>query len=523
MKKIGIIILSMVLCLCLAFPTFASETDIGTMKNFKVQNTYKDGVYTDLKTGEWYIENVKKCYELALMLGNGDGKFNPEGNVTVAEALTMACRVNNIFIGGTGAMDTSVGTNWYDGVVDYAIKKEIITAGEYTAFDIPATRTQLAKIFAKALPLAEYDVINEVKKIPDMKVTDAGYNEILMLYNAGIVIGSDEKGNFLPRTNITRAEAATIICRVADKESRILIIEEEDKKPSIGEDTGSTGNAPNYPGYEDEIPEDEDINVDIDDEFLGEEVLEEEPPVDLGDTAWSGSLVSNEGGVLAYYADYKSGSDVINFTIMKEVTGQLDMSKMMFGQAQVDWATEQMGFSGEKVSLTGTYRKCEKDSEVVNPGDYSMKNGTLYGNTTTIIKLKLSVEDSTKIKELDGFNNIGDSVSRVFVMAMEEGWYTGSEDMYMIIDAVANKVSINSFDESVDVYYLVTNIEGYNDAYYNTTGDNMEIAWLLEDYILVSPFCDSVTFCNDEGVEVKSIYITQEILNNGLDFAQIVA
>ncbi len=47
------------------------------------------------------------------------------------------------------------------------------------------------------------------------------YNgKVLFLYRAGILTGSDWMGNFNPDSTITRAEAAAIISRIADRRLR---------------------------------------------------------------------------------------------------------------------------------------------------------------------------------------------------------------------------------------------------------------------------------------------------------------
>ena len=71
------------------------ETFVGT---FETVNTY-NGNFTDVADTAWYAENVKKAFELGFMNGKSEGKFDPNGSVTVAEAITMASRVNAIYYG----------------------------------------------------------------------------------------------------------------------------------------------------------------------------------------------------------------------------------------------------------------------------------------------------------------------------------------------------------------------------------------------------------------------------------------
>ena len=58
-----------------------------TAAAFSKTNTYTDGMFTDVPAEQWYASEVKSTYELGLMQGVGGGLFQPDGNVTVAEAV----------------------------------------------------------------------------------------------------------------------------------------------------------------------------------------------------------------------------------------------------------------------------------------------------------------------------------------------------------------------------------------------------------------------------------------------------
>ena len=71
---------------------------IGANAGFEKVNTYSDN-FTDVKDSSWYAENVKTAYELGFMNGKSEGKFDPNGNVTVVEGITMAARLHAIYNG----------------------------------------------------------------------------------------------------------------------------------------------------------------------------------------------------------------------------------------------------------------------------------------------------------------------------------------------------------------------------------------------------------------------------------------
>lgn len=187
---------------------------------FTAKNEYSQNVFTDIKDSDWYAGNVKKCYELGLMSGKKAGYFDAGGNVTLAEALAMASRAHEIYNGGDGVIDNT-GTQWYDSFVIYAENNGIIKQGEFNNFNLPATREQLAYIFANILPESEYTKLNNVDYIPDIDVVGPYDQNIYFLYNAGILTGNDEYGTFNRESNITRAEVATILIRIVSPADRI--------------------------------------------------------------------------------------------------------------------------------------------------------------------------------------------------------------------------------------------------------------------------------------------------------------
>ena len=63
---------------------------------FERVNTY-NGTFSDVSDTAWYAENVKTAYELGFMNGKIDGRFDPDGNVTVVEGITMASRLHAIY------------------------------------------------------------------------------------------------------------------------------------------------------------------------------------------------------------------------------------------------------------------------------------------------------------------------------------------------------------------------------------------------------------------------------------------
>lgn len=71
---------------------------VGVNAAFENVNTYNNN-FSDVSDSNWFSANVKTAYELGFMNGKSEGRFDPNGNVTVAEGITMASRVHAIFNG----------------------------------------------------------------------------------------------------------------------------------------------------------------------------------------------------------------------------------------------------------------------------------------------------------------------------------------------------------------------------------------------------------------------------------------
>lgn len=201
--------------------TVGALADEGSLSNFKRIHTYSDDRFSDVPADAWYRGNVAAAYELGLMQGNEDGTFNPNGAVTIAETIVLACRIHSIYYNGAGESFFGSEGPWYMPYVNYALSNGLISAA-YADYNAGATRAEFAGILAKALPASALPAVNSVEDndIPDVKLGDPYASEIYMLYRAGIVRGGNERGKFAPNDLIARREVAAIATRMAYRSLR---------------------------------------------------------------------------------------------------------------------------------------------------------------------------------------------------------------------------------------------------------------------------------------------------------------
>ena len=185
-------------------------------QNFAKKNTYTPDQFTDVPTSEWYSENVQTAFELGLIKGSSATTFSPSGNLTIAEAITLASRLCSIYYNASENFVQS-GNEWYDVYVNYALDAEIIAQGQFSDYTKDASRADFARIFANALPDEAMEIINWVQDnaIPDVKISDDFGSSVYLLYRVGILTGSDNLGTFNPSSPIERSEAAALVTRMA--------------------------------------------------------------------------------------------------------------------------------------------------------------------------------------------------------------------------------------------------------------------------------------------------------------------
>ena len=184
------------------------------MARFKVQKTYLRGQYLDLPyyLTNWFDPYVAKVTRYGLMGGYTDGTFRPNGGITLAECLVIASNMRDIYNGGDGTFPSGT-SPWYTVYVNYAIRQGIIQEGDFEDYDVPATRAEVAYIFAHALPEGALAEVNGRPRFSDVKANTKYRSSITALYKAGVVTGYED-GTFRPENTITRAEVCVILSSI---------------------------------------------------------------------------------------------------------------------------------------------------------------------------------------------------------------------------------------------------------------------------------------------------------------------
>ena len=178
--------------------------------------------FVDVPVSAWYADAVRDAWANGLIDGVDATHFEPDGSLTVAQAIKLAAALHQRIENGTVTLKN--GSPWYRSYLEYAVEHGVIEESylgySAAALNAPVQRAEFAHIlYGAAKP---YAAINEIgaNALPDVKTGDRYADEIYTLYRAGVLTGSDRSATFYPTSLIRRSEAAAILIRAFDEEAR---------------------------------------------------------------------------------------------------------------------------------------------------------------------------------------------------------------------------------------------------------------------------------------------------------------
>ena len=180
--------------------------------------------FSDLDAKAWYHEGVDYALTNSLMNGVGGGRFEPDGQLTRAQLVTVLYRA-------AGEPDTGKQVNpftdvaddaWYTKSVIWAANNGIVNGVAKNVFvpDASITREQIATMLYRYAG-AEAAKEDKLSAFPDAaKVSDWAKEALNWAVASGLINGvADANGtaNLEPQATATRAQIATILMRWLEK------------------------------------------------------------------------------------------------------------------------------------------------------------------------------------------------------------------------------------------------------------------------------------------------------------------
>ena len=196
----------------LAGPTGASEIPLELEKTAAVFQ--ESPAFRDVADNDWFQPYVAGAVESGMMEGVSENDFGPGRELTVAELVTIAARLNAGFY---GREIPRVRGEWYAPFQSYCAEWEIVPKWRFAEEDMgrPATRFELAAVLdAAGCPARTSRPVNRIENgfIPDLNEHSAEGRLVYRWYRAGLVSGGES--GFQGENPVTRAEAAVVVCRL---------------------------------------------------------------------------------------------------------------------------------------------------------------------------------------------------------------------------------------------------------------------------------------------------------------------
>ncbi|MBE5040634.1 DUF4832 domain-containing protein [Ructibacterium gallinarum] len=159
--------------------------------------------WTDID-GHWAADDISYLASQNMLSGYPDSLFRPEDSVAVNEFIKMVLSVLQI------SVQASEETSWDAPYIQAAEKNGLIGQNDFSDFDRPITRYEMARIIAKALT---YRGETPDASVPSADDDPAFQNDVAAVRSAGIVTGYED-GLFHGEQNATRAEASVMMNRL---------------------------------------------------------------------------------------------------------------------------------------------------------------------------------------------------------------------------------------------------------------------------------------------------------------------
>ena len=179
-------------------------------------------IFPDVPMNYWAAENVRFVYENGIMTGDAEGSFRPDDSITREEWAKVVLSAFAIDTGdGECDFEDVDKSEWYYSFVAKAYMLGIVNGYDENRF---GTGQTLTREDAVVMMYRMTRLARDIRAIQpaDLTFTDAAdisdyaLEAVRMFVSAGVINGY-ESGKFIPQGNITRAEAAKIICSLLNE------------------------------------------------------------------------------------------------------------------------------------------------------------------------------------------------------------------------------------------------------------------------------------------------------------------
>lgn len=177
--------------------------------------------FGDVKTADWFYNDVKYVYEKGMMAGTAADVFAPNATTTRAMIVTILYRLEGSpAVTGTNAFVDVPAGQWYTDAVNWAAANQIVKGTSSTTFapNDSITREQMAAILYRYAQYKGYDVTKkaDLSGYSDNGQVSAYARDALAWANAAKLINGVTNTTLAPQGNATRAQVSAILHRFCD-------------------------------------------------------------------------------------------------------------------------------------------------------------------------------------------------------------------------------------------------------------------------------------------------------------------
>ena len=177
--------------------------------------------FGDVKTADWFYNDVKYVYEKGMMAGTAADVFAPNATTTRAMIVTILYRLEGSpAVTGTSAFVDVPAGQWYTDAVNWAAANQIVKGTSATTFapNDSITREQMAAILYRYAQYKGYDVTKraDLSGYSDNGQVSAYAKDALAWANAAKLINGVTNTTLAPQGNATRAQVSAILHRFCD-------------------------------------------------------------------------------------------------------------------------------------------------------------------------------------------------------------------------------------------------------------------------------------------------------------------
>lgn len=179
------------------------------------KDDYKEPLYTDLKITHWASSTIEYLNTNELVKGYPNGTFKPESTITRAEAATIITRAMKLSSNAKLSFTDVKSNHFAYGSIAAVAEAGIITGREASKFspDGQLTRAEMATILKRAYNLTGTSAL----PFKDVKSSHWAFEAIQTVYQNQLTGGYPDN-TFRPNSSITRAEFATFLTKILQKQ-----------------------------------------------------------------------------------------------------------------------------------------------------------------------------------------------------------------------------------------------------------------------------------------------------------------